>query len=36
MDSLEVSEGKQIDSTSMPVAYPIIGMNLNSSQMELV
>jgi len=26
----------KIDPTSMPAAYPIIGMNLSSSQMELV
>jgi hypothetical protein len=31
MGSLEVSEGKKIDPTSMLVAYPIIGMNLSSS-----
>jgi hypothetical protein len=32
MGSLEVNEGKKkIGPTSMPVAYPIIGMNLSSS-----
>ncbi len=37
MGSLEVSEGgEKNDSTSMPAADPIIGMNLSSSQRELV
>jgi hypothetical protein len=38
MGSLEVSEGKKTknDPTSMHATYPIIGMNLSSSQMELV
>jgi len=37
MGSLEVNEGgKKIDPTSMPVVDPIIGMNLSSSQTELV
>jgi len=38
MGSLEVREGKKIknDPTSMPVADPIFGMNLSSSQTELV
>jgi hypothetical protein len=36
MGRLEVSEGKKNDPTSMLVANPIIGMNLNSSQIELV
>jgi hypothetical protein len=38
MDSLEVSEGKKnkMDATSTPAADPIIGMNLSSSQTELV
>jgi hypothetical protein len=37
MSSLEVSEGKkENDPTSMPAANPIIGMNLSSSQMELM
>jgi hypothetical protein len=38
MGSLEVSEGKKrrIDPTSMLAADPIIGMNLSSSQTELV
>jgi hypothetical protein len=38
MDRLEVSEGKKTknDPTSMPTPYLIIGMNLSSSQMDLV
>jgi hypothetical protein len=36
MGSLEVSEGKKNDLTSMLAAYPIIEMNLSSSQMGLV
>jgi hypothetical protein len=39
MGSLEVSEGKKgkrSDRTSMPAGEPIIGMNLSSSQTELV
>jgi hypothetical protein len=36
MGSLEVSEGKKNDPTSMPTTNPIIGMNLSSSQIELV
>jgi hypothetical protein len=38
MGSLEVSDGKKkrIDPTSMLAADPIIGMNLSSSQTELV
>jgi hypothetical protein len=36
MGSLEVSEGKKNDPTLMPAVNPIIGMNLNSSQTELV
>jgi len=37
MGSLEVSEGgKKSDPTSMPAGDPIFGMNLSSSQTELV
>jgi hypothetical protein len=39
MSSLETSEGKKkrkSDPTSMHAGDPIIGMNLSSSQMELV
>jgi hypothetical protein len=37
MGSLEASGGEnKIDPTSMPGADPIIGMNLSSSQTELV
>jgi hypothetical protein len=36
MGSLELSEGKKKDPTSMFVGDPIIGMNLSSSQAELV
>ncbi len=37
MGSLEISEGKKnCDPISMHVGDPIIGMNLNSSQTELV
>jgi hypothetical protein len=39
MGNLEVSEGKKrrkSDPTSMPAGYPIIGMNLSSSQTELL
>jgi len=36
MVNLEVNEGKKNPPTSMPTRDPIIGMNLNSSQMELV
>jgi hypothetical protein len=37
MGSLGVSKvKKRIDPTSMPIVDPIIGMNLSSSQMELV
>ncbi len=38
MGSLEISNGekKRIDPTSMLVVDPIIGMNLSSSQKELV
>jgi hypothetical protein len=38
LGSLEVNKGekKNIDPTSMHVVDPIIGMNLSSSQIELV
>jgi len=36
MGSFEASEGKKIDPTSMPALDSIIGMNLSSSQIELV
>ncbi len=36
MDSLEVSEGKKSDPTSMPIGDSIIGMNLSSSQMKSI
>jgi hypothetical protein len=38
MGSLAISEGKKkrIDPTSIPTTYPITGMNLSSSQTDLV
>jgi hypothetical protein len=36
MGSLEINEGGGNEPTSTLVADPIIGMNLNSSQIELV